>query len=190
MPDERYPGERRGLRLFLEELLPAVERTAREAGPSLLRQAIVRALRTGDLLHLRHARQLFNHLPRDRRQALSTAMLRPKAPRPVPTRDQLLDELSRREPRPVVCFEAKLPSAAATEGSPPVRVELRHELLGASPEPVRVSIEPGTLPSVAADALRRMATMLEADRRLLSARFWEQEATAGGVAGDEQRDAR
>lgn len=186
MPDERYPGERRGLRLFLEELLPAVDRTAAGDGvPSLLRQAIVRALRTGELLHLRHARQLFNHLPRDRRQALSTAMLRPKT-RPLPTRDELLDELSRREPAPVVCLEAKLPSAA-TDGAPPVRVELRHEL-AAPPSPVRVAIEPGTLPSVAADALRRMASMLEADRRLLSARFWEREAATAG--GGEQRDVR
>jgi len=185
MPDERYPGERRGLRLFLEELLPAVERTVTDAAaPSLLRQSIVRALRTGELLHLRHARQLFNHLPRDRRQALSVAMLRPKA-RPVPTRDELLGELSRREPAPVVCLETR-PSAGSA-GPPPVRVDLRHEL-GAPPAPVRVAIEPGTLPSVAADALRRMASMLEADRRLLSARFWEREA-ADGAAG-EQRDVR
>jgi hypothetical protein len=188
MPDERYPGERRGLRLFLEELLPAVERAAAgdEAPPSLLRQAIVRALRTGELLHLRHARQLFNHLPREHRQALSVSMLRPKV-RPVPTRDELLDELSRREPAAMVCLETR-PSSAAVDGTPPVRVELRHELEASPVAPVRVAIEPGTLPSVAADALRRMAAMLEADRRLLSARFWEREAEAGG--GAEQRDAR
>ena len=112
MPDERYPGERRRLRLFLEELLPAVERTTEaHAAPSLLRQAIVRALRTGELLHLRHARQLFNHLPREHRQALSVSMLRPKV-RPVPTRDELLDELSQRQPAPVVCLETRWRSPA------------------------------------------------------------------------------
>jgi hypothetical protein len=50
---------------------------------------------------------------------------------------------------------------------------------------LRVTIEPGTLPSVAADGLRRIATMIETDRRLLSPRFWDQDP-----ASDEQRDAR
>jgi hypothetical protein len=50
-----------------------------------------------------------------------------------------------------------------------------------------VTIGAGTLPSVAIDALRRIAATLEADRRLLSSRFWLSEASP---ARDEQRDVR
>ena len=51
MAREHYPGERRGLSLFLEDLRPAVTRVC---GPdSLLLHAIRRALRNGDLDHFR-----------------------------------------------------------------------------------------------------------------------------------------
>ncbi len=176
MDQERYPGERRGLRLFLEELLPTLE--AAGGSDTLLRHAIRRALATGDLQHFRHARHLFNHLPRKERQALSAAMLAPRA-RKVPRREEMLETLSRCEPVQAICFETPRES----EGRQPVRVELRHEL--APPVPLRVTIEPGTLPSVAADGLRRIAAMIEGDRRILSARFWDQEPGDG-----EQRDAR
>lgn len=176
MDEERYPGERRGLRLFLEELLPALQ--AADGRHMLLRHAIRRALASGALHHLRHARQLFNHLPRGERQALSTAMLGPR-PRKAPRREEMLEDLSRCEPRRAICFE----TPRAGQGRPPVKVEIRHEL--APPVPLRVTIEPGTLPSVAADNLRRIATMIETDRRLLSPRFWDQEQ-----GGDGQRDAR
>lgn len=73
MEDERYPGESTGLRLFLEELSPVV---ASELGPdSLLHHAVRRALASHRLAHLRHARRLFNHLPRPVKQRLSTALL-------------------------------------------------------------------------------------------------------------------
>ena len=87
----------------------------------------------------------------------------------------------------MVCLETRPGQADALAASPtpPVRVEYRHELAASPPAPVRVTVEPGTLPSVAADTLRRMAAMIEADRRLLSSRFWEQAAD-----DDEQRDAR
>ena len=67
----------------------------------------------------------------------------------------------------------------------PLRVELCHEEPPAAP--VSVTIEAGTLPSVAIDALRRIAATLEADRRLLSSRFWLSE---GSPTRDEQRDVR
>lgn len=73
MEDERYPGESTGLRLFLEELSPVV---ASELGPdSLLHHAVRRALASHRLAHLRHARRLFNHLPRPVKQRLSMALL-------------------------------------------------------------------------------------------------------------------
>jgi hypothetical protein len=73
MEEERYPGESTGLRLFLESLSPIV---ASELGPdSLLHHAIRRALVTHRLAHLRHARRLFNALPRPLKLRLSTALL-------------------------------------------------------------------------------------------------------------------
>lgn len=207
MPNERYPGERRGLRLFLAELLPAVERddaTADGGAASILRHAVRRAVASGDLLHLRHARQVFNHLPRERRQTLSAAMLglerRPPAAASVPAPAAAPGEPPApsdvRGPAPVICLEA----LKADEGRPgepagsAVRVGLRHEP-GLPPAPVRVLVRPGTLPSEAADALRRVAAMIEADRRLLSARFWEGRPAAatvvdGETGGDGRRDAR
>lgn len=177
MDEERYPGERTGLRLFLEELLPVLDPDG--GSHTLLRHAIRRALLTGALQHFRHARHLFNHLPRGERQALSAAMLGPRA-RKVPRREEMLERLSRCEPTRVICFE----TPRQGEGTRPVKVELRHEL-GAAASPVQVMIEPGTLPSVAADSLRRIAAMIKGDRRLFSSRFWDQEP-----AGAEQRDVR
>lgn len=175
MVEERYPGERRGLRLFLEELLPVL---MANAGQPMLQHAIRRALGTGELAHLRHARQLFNHLPRQERQRLSAALLG-RGSDAEPVRDERLAEL---EPR-----RAAISFALAEEGQglQPMRVEYREE--PESPLPVRVVVAPGTLPSVAADALRRVASMIEADRRLLSARFWQEGRPALEI---EHRDAR
>ena len=73
MARERYPGERRGLSLFLEDLLPeALRACGRDA---ILTHAIRRALRTGELDHLRHARTIFNHLPREQWRRLSAACI-------------------------------------------------------------------------------------------------------------------
>jgi hypothetical protein len=164
MDEERYPGEARGLRLFLEELLPVVQAVGEPL--QLLERVIRRAVAGNRLHHLRHARHLFNHLPRAERQALSSAMLQPHAAA-LTQREDLLDAMSRREPAVTVCFEL----AREVDAKRPLRVELRHEL--GEPLPVRVSIQPGTLPSVAANALRRVAAMIEADRRLLSSRYWQ-----------------
>jgi hypothetical protein len=183
MAEERYPGERRGLGLFLEELLPIVER--RGDGLALLRHAIRRALETGELARLRHARQIFNFLPRAERQSLSSALLgaraRPTAPAPAGSAAKL--EGTAATVLPAVCFELVRESDARR----PLTVGLREE--PTAPAPVRVTIAPGTLPSVAADTLRRVAAMIEADRRLLSARFWEQGGPTAPGEGD-QRDAR
>ena len=175
MASERYPGERRGLQLFLRDLAPAVEA---QCGPeSLLMQAIRRALRSSDLERLRHARQIFNHLPRDRRQRLSASLVRRE--RPEPSRGDLLASYSRRDPAPVICFEARQPGAR--RGG--VKVDLRHELLDTAD--LTVLVRPGTLPTAAADELRRIAAMIDNDRRLLSDRFW----SVADEDGDSQNSA-
>ncbi len=183
MAEERYPGERRGLGLFLEELLPVVE--GRGDGLALLRHAIRRALDTGELARLRHARQIFNFLPRAERQSLSSALLgaRARPPAPPQATPPARPEGEAGAASPAVCFEL----VRESEARRPLTVGLREE--PTTPAPVRVTIAPGTLPSVAADTLRRVAAMIEADRRLLSARFWEQGGPAAPEPGD-QRDAR
>jgi hypothetical protein len=165
MARERYPGERRGLSLFLEDLRPvAAERCGRD---SLLVHAIRRALRSGDLHHLRHARTLFNHLPRDQRRELSCACVAHTGePEPPPPAHELLERCSRRAPASFASFE----SGGDGDASRAPAVSLAHELLPAST--VRVMVAPGTLPSAAAGDLRRIAGLIERDRRLLSDRYW------------------
>jgi hypothetical protein len=71
MNEERYPGERRGLKLFLEGLLGAVdEHLGRDA---LLYHRIRTALERGDLASLRSARQMFNHQDTGLKRRLSLA---------------------------------------------------------------------------------------------------------------------
>jgi hypothetical protein len=162
MDQERYPGERRGLALFLEELLPLVER---ELGPaSLLHHCIRRALRGTPLRRLRHARQMFSNLPRETKRRLSIGLI--AAPDAAPGRDELLETYSQREPAPFVCFEPGDDRHAPGRAS----VGIRHELL--EPNPVQVMVRPGTLPSSVAHSLREIAALIERDRRLLSPRYW------------------
>lgn len=165
MASERYPGERRGLGLFLEDLRTAAVRVC---GPdAILVHAIRRALRSHDLHHLRHARTLFNHLPREQRRVLSAACVVGGA-EPAPPAHELLERYSRCPPAPFVSFE----SAGEAAPERPAMARLTHELLPASP--VRVLVSPGTLPSTAAGELRRIADQIEGDRRLLSARHWRE----------------
>jgi hypothetical protein len=177
MATERYPGERRGLSLFLEDLLPAVEGVC--GRHALLFHAIRRGLATGDLDHLRHARAIFNHLPREHRQLLAGAVVAGSRGVPEPPAHELLEAYSQRDPAPFVSFEA------GRRGDVPASVTLTHELL--PPSPVRVMVSPGTLPRTAADSLRRIAVMIEEDRRLLSHRYWRGDAE-GGPASTEQSD--
>jgi hypothetical protein len=164
MARERYPGERRGLSLFLENLLPIAEGAL--GHDALLYHAIRRALHTGDLDHLRHARTLFNHLPREQRRELSAAVVASGNAAAAPPKGKLLELYARRNPAPFVAFE----SPKQGQGQP--SVALTHELLPATP--VRVIVTPGTLPRTAADSLRRIAGMIEQDRRLLSERYWRE----------------
>jgi hypothetical protein len=176
MTRERYPGERRGLGSFLEDLQPAVARQLGE--DALLHHAIRRALRSGDLDHLRHARTLFNHLPREQRRELSSAIVA-GADAAAPARDELLERYARRPTAAFVTFEVVPGSGERDDTS----VALAHELLPSAA--VRVMVSPGTLPQTAADGLRRIAGMIERDRRLLSERHWrEQGGGTAAMAGD------
>lgn len=166
MQRERYPGEQRGLTLFLQELEPVVELVlGRE---HLLWHAVRRGVQKGTLDALRHARQLFNHQPREVKQLLSLGMVE-HGDLPMPSKDDLLDAYAGHQPEGFVSFDL----ASTAEGDEPI-VRLRHEL--ADLAAVRVLVRPGTLPSSAAAKLRAIADLIERDRRLLSQRFWEERA--------------
>ncbi len=169
MARERYPGERRGLGLFLDDLRPAATRIC--GAESILAYAIRRALRSNDLDHLRHARRIFNHLPREQRRELSAACVT-RRPTGQPAAHDLLERYSRQEPAAFVSFE----SAGDSVPNRPASVALTHELLPATP--VRVMVSPGTLPHTAAGDLRRIAAMIERDRRLLSPLYWRRRGSA------------
>lgn len=82
MEDERYPGETRGLRLFLEGLRPSIE--AELGRDSLLYHRVRVALDRGDLAALRDARQMFNHQDSGLKRRLSLARTgQPTRPRCV-----------------------------------------------------------------------------------------------------------
>lgn len=163
--EERYDGERRGLALFLQELRPLVDETLGAA--HLLLHAIDRALRSGELGHLRHARQLFNRLPRQVRQDLSQGIV--AQPGPDPESSEILQRYGQNEPSAFVSIS----STDDNDADGPWRIELSHEMIDAPA--LRVLIRPGTLPSTAARCLRDIADRLEQDRRLLSKRHWRSE---------------
>ena len=171
MDGERYVGERRALRHFLQELRPLVVAALGE--DAVLRYRIDRGLNSGDLGALRKAREIFHNQPEDLKRRLMRGIF--EAPVVRPSKSHLLERYTEREPEPFVRFDAY--PAATAEGIG-LSVELDHEL--SEDVPVRVLISPGTLPSSAAAALRQIADWIERDRRLLSARHWKQVADAQG----------
>ncbi len=180
---ERYPGERQGLGLFLEELRPVVHDQL--GADSLLYHAIKKALASGRLGALRHARALFNSLPRDERQTLQAGIV--ASPEPVPKRERLLDDYGRRQPQPFVTIDSDLGSGA----DPTPQITMRHELL--DDVALRVLVRPGSLPSGVASRLREIADLIDQDRRLLSARYWRaariEIVTEDGSSGDGRGNA-
>jgi hypothetical protein len=181
MDGERYVGERRALRHFLQELRPLVIAALGEA--SLLRYRIDRALRSGDLTALRAAREMFHNQPEDLKRRLMRGIFEaPVAPRP--TKRELLAQYTEREPEPFVRFDA-YPAARSDDLG--LSVELDHEL--SEDIPLRVLISPGTLPRSAAQALRQIADRIEGDRRLLSARHWQNTAHDRGNADHDRPTA-
>jgi hypothetical protein len=164
MDGERYVGERRALRHFLQELRPLV--VAALGADAILRYRIDRALRSGELSALRAAREIFHNQPEELKRRLMRGIF--EAPAPAkPTKRELLEQYTDREPEPFVRFDA-YPAARSDDLG--LSIELEHELC--EDVPVRVLISPGTLPGSAAQALRHIADRIEGDRRLLSARHW------------------
>ncbi len=160
--EERYPGERQGLGLFLEELQPVVDRQL--GTDSLLHHAIRKALASGRLEALRHARALFNSLPREERRALQAGIV--ASPEPAPERDRRRDDYGNRQPQPFVTIDTGIGPGA--DAAP--QFALRHETL--DDIALRVLVRPGSLPSAVSSRLRELADLIERDRRLLSARHW------------------
>jgi hypothetical protein len=169
MDGERYVGERRALRHFLQELRPLV--IAAMGEDSLLRVRIDRGLNSGDLDALRRAREMFHNQPEELKRRLMRGIF--EAPAARPTKGHLLERYTEREPEPFVRFDAY---PAANSEDVGLSVELDHELI--DDVPLRVLISPGTLPSSAAEALRQIAAWIERDRRLLSARHWQSTSPA------------
>jgi hypothetical protein len=164
MDGERYVGERRALRHFLQELRPLVVAALGE--DAVLRYRIDRALRSGDLPSLRAAREMFHNQPDELKRRLMRGIFE-APPTPSPTKRELLAQYTEREPEPFVRFDA-YPAARSEELG--LSIELEHEMR--DDVPVRVLISPGTLPRSAAQTLRQIAERIEGDRRLLSARHW------------------
>jgi hypothetical protein len=164
MEAERYVGERRALRHFLQELRPLVVAALGE--DALLRYRIDRGLQSGDLAALRKAREIFHNQPENLKRRLMRGIF--EAPAIRPSKSRLLERYTQREPEPFVRFDA-YPAAASEDIG--LSVELDHELC--DDVPVRVLVSPGTLPGSVAQALRQIAAWIERDRRLLSARHWQ-----------------
>ena len=120
--EERYEGERRGLTLFLSELHTLVED---ELGiDHILHRAIDRALVSESLTHLRHAKQLFNRLPRRLRLELSQRIVAHPGSEPEPA--EIIRRYRRNEPTAFV-------SISSNEGagqSDPWRIEPLARTLG------------------------------------------------------------
>jgi hypothetical protein len=107
MNEERYPGERRGLRLFLEGLLGAVdEQLGRDA---LLYHRIRTALERGDLGSLRAARQMFNHQDTALKRRLSLAREQRGLRKPGAARLAVAPETSPSPPTPPSAAIVPLP---------------------------------------------------------------------------------
>jgi hypothetical protein len=178
MDGERYVGERRALRHFLQELRPLV--VAALGADAVLRYRIDRALRSGELSALRAAREIFHNQPEELKRRLMRGIF--EAPAPAkPTKRELLEQYTDREPEPFVRFDA-YPAARSDDLG--LSIELEHELC--EDVPVRVLISPGTLPGSAAQALRHIADRIEGDRRLLSARHWQAVASRRPASAGEQ----
>ena len=165
MDGERYVGERRALRHFLQELRPLVIAALGES--AVLRYRIDRALRSGDLDALRAAREMFHNQPEGLKRRLMRGIFEAPAA-PKPTKRELLAQYTARAPEPFVRFDA-YPGARSDDLG--LSIELDHEL--SDDVPLRVLISPGTLPRSAAQALRQIADRIESERRLLSARHWQ-----------------
>jgi hypothetical protein len=170
MEGERYVGERRALRHFLQELQPLV--AAALGRDAVLSYRIGRALRAGDLASLRLAREVFHRQPEDLKRQLMRGIF--QAPPAQSDHDRGEGSGDGRGALPLIRFDA-YPSARSEDIG--LSVQLDHD--PGDEVPLKVLISAGTLPGSAAEALRQIARWIERDRRLLSARRWEGEGGRG-----------
>ena len=185
MSSERYVGERRALWHFLSELQPLVVEALGE--DSMLRHRIKRALKSGDLEMLRHARRMFHSHPDKLKRQLMRGLFEGTAAGaelPAALPDEALLPPSDAADQPpgtarVVRFDA-IP--AASEEDVTLSVDLDTQKGGAAP--IQVMIKPGTLPRSAAESLRQVADWIEYDRRMLSPQYWELEDKPRGPADE------
>ncbi|MGI9449324.1 MAG: hypothetical protein ACR2QH_01500 [Geminicoccaceae bacterium] len=170
MSKERYVGERRALWHFLSELQPLVE--AALGDDALLRHRIDRSLKSGDLDSLRDARRMFHNLPEELKRRLMRGIFEEaKGQRASANADSDLPpafETVGAKPPAAIRFSA-LPAARGEDAALSVELEEDEACCDA---PVQVTIEPGTLPTSAAETLRQIANWIEHDRRLLSTQHW------------------
>jgi hypothetical protein len=164
MEGERYVGERRALRHFLQELQPLV--AAVLGRDSVLSYRIGRALRAGDLASLRLAREVFHRQPEDLKRQLMRGIF--QAPPGQSERGRGDARGAGSGPLPLIRFDA-YPSARSEDIGLSVQLDHDH----GDEVPLKVLVSAGTLPGSAAEALRQIARWIERDRRLLSARRWQ-----------------
>lgn len=161
--EERYPGEHDALSQFLGSLEPYVDDVV--GRDNLLAHAVHRAVISRKLAHLRHARDLFNAQPRGTRDALSDHC--------IETNDGKLSDLIVDDDDVLETTIIRFESSAEEAG-----IQIRRhfgEMRNGEPLPadIAVDIQPGTLPSYAADRLRVIAGNIEANKQLLSDRYWQ-----------------
>ncbi|MCB1972290.1 MAG: hypothetical protein H6851_15660 [Geminicoccaceae bacterium] len=175
MDQERYEGEGRGLGCFLEDIAQGVEEQL--GRQSILYHALRRALSRRDLKSLRHARDLFNALPRPQRQLLSlSGVVRSVETGDAPEQSAMGDLPPAAT---VICFRTS-GDALYNHRNPPIEVETAD---GEEPG-MRVLIKADTLPKEAACRLREIADMIETDRKLLSTRYWRGTSTGSKSSDD------
>ena len=164
MARERYPGERRGLSLFLEDLRPAAARVCgAEFAPAARHPPCPAQLRPRPSAPCAHDLQ-----PSAARAAPRAVLGLRRAQRTQQGRPRMSCWSATATASPPHSSRSRAKARPRRRGRP--RSSLTHELLPASA--LRVMVSPGTLPSAAADDLRRIAGLIESDRRLLSERYW------------------
>ena len=159
---ERYPGEHDSLSRFLIGLEPAIAEVVGDH--HLLLHAVKRALRRRKLVHLRHARDIFNALPKRIRDELSSQLIESSD-----HLDELIDHEDEEDTTSIIRFETsqESPSVQVTRQRSP------HVPGDPLPSDIAVDIQSGTLPSIAAAKLRLIACRIETDKTVLSSRRWQ-----------------
>ena len=160
--EERYPGEHDSLTRFLQGLEPAIRDQLGDN--SMLEHAIKRALKQRRLAQLRHARDIFNLLPRDIRDTLSSQLIDK-----TEALDDLITDEDDDQGAAIIRFEASTSNTGIQVSRHPVEEKNSDPV----PSDIAVDIQPGTLPTFAAAKLRLIAGSIEANKEILSDGHWQ-----------------